>query len=234
MTRFRSRAEESCEASGGREVAERGLRGTRANGESGRGCGVWRHLVDELKVSEDLDGAHFAHLAGARAQLHHVERVVVADGAVEARLGCRVLPRLRQHAVVEEGGAVCVVSELALLDVLHDRVVRHLLVHLQLGGGAPRDLAHEAHLVGSRAGRVQRDLVPGRDDGTGRVGEVGGEGGLAEGCLGRGAHGGGEGQAAQLLGVGHPVARLLPDVVVGDDLPALVHHEARRDALGRN
>merc|ERR1719440_1403243 len=151
-------------------------------------------LVDELEVAEDLDLAHLPRLPLVRrANLHDVEGVVVALGAVEAGLG-GVLPGLRQHAVVEEGGAVRVVAQLALLRVLHDRVVRQLLVDLELGGDPARDLADEVDHLLVRRGRVEGEVVPGGDGGD-AVGAREGdrEVELAEGLLGGGADGGGEG-----------------------------------------
>mmetsp|Transcript_53937 Transcript_53937/g.142010 ORF Transcript_53937/g.142010 Transcript_53937/m.142010 type:complete len:478 (-) Transcript_53937:1889-3322(-) len=189
-------------------------------------------LVDELQVGEHLDRLDLAHLERGRADLHHVEWVVVARRAIEP-LDRRILPRLRQHAIVEEGGAVRVVAERSLLLVLHDRVVRHLLLHLQLGRRQLGDFAHEVDDVASRAGGVERQIVPRRDGRHAvRANKRGGEAQLAKRLLGGGAHVGRGGDASELLGVGHPVARLLPDVVVGDDLPPLRHHEAGRDALG--
>ena len=106
----------------------------------------------------------------------------------DAFLG-RVLPRARQHAVVEERRAVRVVAQLALLGVLHDRVVRHLLLHLELRRDALGDLAHEVDDAGARAGRMELEVVP-RGDRRDAVGahKVRGEAQLAVRLLRGRAH----------------------------------------------
>mmetsp|Transcript_28769 Transcript_28769/g.67857 ORF Transcript_28769/g.67857 Transcript_28769/m.67857 type:complete len:533 (-) Transcript_28769:1408-3006(-) len=195
-------------------------------------------LIDELEVAEHLDGAHLAHLEGAGADLHDVEGIVVARRAVEApgqQLLGRVLPGLRQHAIVEERRAVRVVAQGALLGVLHDRVVRQLLVHLELGGDAGGDLTHKVDEAAARraARGVEGQVVPWRERREAiRLNEARSEGDLAKGLLSHGTQVGRDAEATEDLRVGHPVAGLLPLVVVRDDLPPLVHHEAGRDALG--
>eukprot|EP00964_Phaeocystis_antarctica_P042713 scaffold24490_cov60-Phaeocystis_antarctica.AAC.5 len=90
-------------------------------------------VVDHREHAERLDRHDGAHVLRRGANLHHVDRVVVAEGTahVGVALDVRVLPRLRQAAVVPEDGAV-VQARLALLLVLHDRVA------LDLGRDLPR------------------------------------------------------------------------------------------------
>ena len=118
-----------------------------------------------------------------------------------------------QHAVVEEGRAVCIVAERALFDVLHDRVLRHPLLHLELRGGASRNLAHKIDDSGGCAGGIQFEVVPWRywryavcTD------KVCSERSFAEGSLGGDAHIGSDSEATELLRVGDPIARFLSDV----------------------
>jgi hypothetical protein len=142
-------------------------------------------VVNHGEHAERLDRDDAAHLLRRRANLHHVNGVVVAEGAADVgvALDVGVLPRLRQAAVVPEDGAV-VQARLALLLVLHDRVALDLgrnlqevacargiqvclrlwagarRAHLHLLEGHLRDLAHEVvHAVT----RLERDLVPRRD-----------------------------------------------------------------------
>ena len=86
-------------------------------------------VVDEAEHAQHLDGADAAHAHLHGADLDAVDRVVVAGVAGVGRGHLRVLPRLREVAVVEHHVAVLVVAQLAVLRVLLDRVV-------QLAGGA--------------------------------------------------------------------------------------------------
>mmetsp|Transcript_1194 Transcript_1194/g.3391 ORF Transcript_1194/g.3391 Transcript_1194/m.3391 type:complete len:248 (+) Transcript_1194:1392-2135(+) len=132
-------------------------------------------VVDEGEHPEDPDGHHLPDGARLLVQLQHVDRVVVAADAGVRVLLVRVLPRLRDGAVVHRRaglGLVLVVAQRPLLGVLDDRVVLILLVHLHLRGGALRDLADKVQqpLSVHLAGRVG-DLVP-RGDHPAVVGDV--------------------------------------------------------------
>ena len=105
--------------------------------------------------AERLDRDDRAHLLRRRANLHHVDGVVVAEGAahVGVALDVGVLPRLRQAAVVPEDGAV-VQARLALLLVLHDRVALDLGRNLQTGGTRAWHPSVPAAVVQGHAGRT--------------------------------------------------------------------------------
>lgn len=123
-------------------------------------------LVDERERAEHLDGVHVAARGHARADVEHVDGVVVA-ARLRARVHVlRVLPRLRQRAVVPDVAVVrehvAHEAEGALLHVLLDRVEGFAETDLHFGVGPARNLHHHVDeplgLVGP-----QRDIVQGRD-----------------------------------------------------------------------
>ena len=77
-----------------------------------------------------------------------------------------------------------------------------LLGHLELCCGAARDLAHKVDERRVARRRVEGEVVPWRDLRPVGADEVGGEGNLAEGLLGRAAHVWRERQPSELLRVG--------------------------------
>mmetsp|Transcript_58851 Transcript_58851/g.127742 ORF Transcript_58851/g.127742 Transcript_58851/m.127742 type:complete len:285 (+) Transcript_58851:280-1134(+) len=117
-------------------------------------------VVDHREDAEDLHGLDGALGQRRRADLDHVQRVVVA-GALRLRVhDVGVLPGLREHAVVPEDRAV-VVTKLALLDVLRNGVAALLRGHLHLRLGHLRDL--DDAVEDARLARLERDVVPRRD-----------------------------------------------------------------------
>ncbi|KAI3488210.1 hypothetical protein L1887_47749 [Cichorium endivia] len=121
-------------------------------------------LVEERHDAEHLDLLDLAGVADLLADLAHVERVVVALGlGVRVRV-VRVLPRLREGAVVPDVAlvreAVAHKAQLALLGVLLEGVEVLLLADLHLGVGPARDLdnhvEHRLALVGEQRHIVER------------------------------------------------------------------------------
>mmetsp|Transcript_18235 Transcript_18235/g.60116 ORF Transcript_18235/g.60116 Transcript_18235/m.60116 type:complete len:348 (+) Transcript_18235:19-1062(+) len=140
------------------------LRGVLVGGVDRDQLPVELAVVDHREHTKRLDGRDGAHREGGGANLDHVERVVVAERTahVLVALDVGVLPRLGQAAVVPKDRAV-VQPRLALLLVLLDRVALRLGVNLHLLEGHLRNLGE--HVVEAVA-RLQRDVVPRRDDGA--------------------------------------------------------------------
>mmetsp|Transcript_25990 Transcript_25990/g.40891 ORF Transcript_25990/g.40891 Transcript_25990/m.40891 type:complete len:442 (-) Transcript_25990:191-1516(-) len=184
-------------------------------------------LIDQLQGTQHLDGNHRAHLNWGGADLHHIQRVVVAAVA-EGVLDHGVLPGLGQQAVVEEWGAVVVVPGLALALILHDGVVVVLLADLHLGGCVHGDLHHKVEQPLSLVS-VQGDVMPRRDLGPRGALEV--QLVLGGAVLAIRLHVGSHGRVHNGLGPGHPLVRVHVLVVVADDLPARGHHEPRGHAV---
>mmetsp|Transcript_25678 Transcript_25678/g.70613 ORF Transcript_25678/g.70613 Transcript_25678/m.70613 type:complete len:292 (+) Transcript_25678:104-979(+) len=117
-------------------------------------------VVDHRQDPQHLDRLHGAHWQRLGADLHGIQRVIVADDLQLRVLVDRVFPRLGEHAVVPEDGPV-VVAQLALLHVLLDGILWLLGVHLHLMRRHLGDL--DDHVEEPLLGRVQRDVVPWRD-----------------------------------------------------------------------
>mmetsp|Transcript_28112 Transcript_28112/g.89888 ORF Transcript_28112/g.89888 Transcript_28112/m.89888 type:complete len:1079 (+) Transcript_28112:175-3411(+) len=184
-------------------------------------------LVDEREGAENLAGHDAAHGQRAFADLHHVQRVVVAAGAVHDDAG--VLPGLGQHAVVEEGRAVRVESHRAVLvQVLLDGVRREALLHLHLGRAVHGDLRHEVHHVAHVLARVELQVVPGARR-LGALLHVERE--VLRAVLRVRQRVAVGVRVRHRQRVGDPGLRVDVLVVVADDVPSRRHHEPRRDAL---
>lgn len=121
-------------------------------------------FVEERHDTEDLDLLHLADVPDSFTNLAHVERVVVPVGASFGVLDVGVLPCLRERTIVPDityvipqtlasdldakrirertvvGETVSDVSELALFNVLLDRVERLFLGDLHLGVGPSGNL----------------------------------------------------------------------------------------------
>ena len=81
--------------------------------------------------------------------------------------------------------------------VLHDRIARQCLLHLELVRDAARDLAHKVHFVGLASGRVQGQVVPRREGlAVGAVDQCS-VGGASKEVVLRPVHVGGDGDAGR-------------------------------------
>eukprot|EP00166_Cyanidium_caldarium_P002993 ctg_2874.g397 len=121
--------------------------------------------VDQCQHADRFHRHHCAHRQRLRADLNHVHRVVVAPALrvrVEHR---RVLPGLRQRAVIDQRRAIRVVPQLAVLDVLLQRVPLFAGGDLHLRGGALGYLVdvvqQQLALVGEEGNVVPRRYAPG-------------------------------------------------------------------------
>mmetsp|Transcript_1280 Transcript_1280/g.3721 ORF Transcript_1280/g.3721 Transcript_1280/m.3721 type:complete len:271 (+) Transcript_1280:107-919(+) len=113
-------------------------------------------VVDHGVNSQDLDLVHATHLQLTGADLDHVHWVVVPRDLAVLVDVARVLPGLREQAVVPVD-VVRVEPQVTLLDVLLDRGGLLVGRHLHLRGGLLRDLAHE---VEGPLAALERDVVP--------------------------------------------------------------------------
>mmetsp|Transcript_41711 Transcript_41711/g.135776 ORF Transcript_41711/g.135776 Transcript_41711/m.135776 type:complete len:242 (+) Transcript_41711:72-797(+) len=117
-------------------------------------------VVNHRKAAEDLDLGDGPRLQNLGPDLDGINRVVVTNVARVGRRVLRVLPRLRERAVVEEHVTEVVVSQLAVLDVLLDRVEHFARGNLELCARELGDLGDE--MDGAVVG-VQWNVVPRRD-----------------------------------------------------------------------
>lgn len=124
-------------------------------------------FVEERHDTEDLDLLHLADVPDSFTNLAHVERVVVPVGASFGVLDVGVLPCLRERTIVPDitvvGETVSDVSELALFNVLLDRVERLFLGDLHLGVGPSGNLDNHVEDSLGLVGK-ERNVVEGRND----------------------------------------------------------------------
>mmetsp|Transcript_8887 Transcript_8887/g.16890 ORF Transcript_8887/g.16890 Transcript_8887/m.16890 type:complete len:819 (-) Transcript_8887:890-3346(-) len=188
-------------------------------------------LVDERVDTQHLDLDNRTRRELLRADLHHIQRISIPlmPGLV---LLLGVLPRLRQHAVVEERHAVAVVAGLVVLDVLHDGVVLGLLVDLELLHAPHRDLDHHVHDrgVAVASGGVELQVMPGRDVLPLVVLEEQRPRGLAELALLHKLPVSGHEGLRHHARIADPLGVLGVLVVLDHELPAVFDHEAVGDA----
>mmetsp|Transcript_52621 Transcript_52621/g.152995 ORF Transcript_52621/g.152995 Transcript_52621/m.152995 type:complete len:241 (-) Transcript_52621:108-830(-) len=117
-------------------------------------------VVDHREDAQDLDLLHAAHGQRPGADLHGVQRVVVAADLELRVLVCWILPSLRKHAVVPEDRAM-VVPQLTFLHILRDGIVGLLGVDLHLLLRHLGDLHN--HIQEPFFQRAKRYVVPRRD-----------------------------------------------------------------------
>mmetsp|Transcript_11593 Transcript_11593/g.34703 ORF Transcript_11593/g.34703 Transcript_11593/m.34703 type:complete len:241 (+) Transcript_11593:230-952(+) len=120
--------------------------------------------VHEGEGPENAHSLHCAADAGLLVELEHVHGIVVAAEARVRVFHVRVLPRLRDRAVVDERRTVLVGARRAVLEpVLDDGIERQALVDFHFLHGVARDFADERQergAVGGGAG-LKRQVVPG-------------------------------------------------------------------------
>jgi len=127
-------------------------------------------FIEEGHNAEDFDLLDLAREADLLADLADVQWIIVTLSFGLRVHDLRVLPGLGKGTVVPDvammGEAIPDETELALLDVLLDRVEGLLLGHFHLGVSPPWDLHN--HVEDSSVLIVEeRDVVPWRKDGTG-------------------------------------------------------------------
>mmetsp|Transcript_5954 Transcript_5954/g.11491 ORF Transcript_5954/g.11491 Transcript_5954/m.11491 type:complete len:302 (-) Transcript_5954:72-977(-) len=101
-------------------------------------------FVDHRQSPDRLHSGNGSAGEGGRSDLDNVHRIVIAEGLQLRVLCLRVLPGLRNHAVVPED-VERIVPELPLLHVLLDGVALLLRRHLHLRARVLGDFNHRVH-----------------------------------------------------------------------------------------